>query len=61
MTSTLALSPTRRQLLTQKRGNKSRLIIAVALFVAVLFADAVVIALGAANIANVAALYGAKT
>jgi hypothetical protein len=61
MTSALATSSTRRQPLSRKHGDQWRLLIAVALFLAVLVADAVVIARGAATISNLAALYSSTT
>jgi hypothetical protein len=61
MTSALAMSPARRRPLSRKHGDRLRLFIAAALFLAVLVADAVVIARGAATISNLAALYGTTT
>jgi hypothetical protein len=61
MTSALTMSPTRRQPLSRKHGDRWRLFIAAALFLAVLIADAALIARSAAHISNLAALYSSTT
>jgi len=56
MTSTLALSPIRRQPFFQGRDNQS-LFVAAALFIIMLIAEAAVIALAASNIPDITSLY----
>jgi len=59
MASTLALSPIRRQTRSQRRGNRSLLLIAT-LFIVVLIVEAAAV-LAAPNIANIASLYTTTT
>jgi hypothetical protein len=60
MASTLALAPTRRRALSQDRGEQARLLIAVALLIVVLIAEAAVI-LAAPNFPDITSLYIATT
>jgi len=60
MASTLALSPIRRQTHSQRRGNRSLLLVAT-LFIVVLIVEAVIVALAAPNIADIASLYTTTT
>ena len=55
MASTFALSPIQRQPRSQRRGNRSLLLVAT-LFIVVLIAEAAVV-LAAPNIADIASLY----
>jgi len=60
MASTLALSPIRRQTRSQRRANRSLLLVAT-LFIVVLIAEAVIVVLAAPNIADIASLYTTTT
>jgi hypothetical protein len=61
MTSTHALSPIRHQPFSRRRDDRSRFLIAAALFIAVLIADAFVIAFAGTRIADIASLYTTTT
>jgi hypothetical protein len=60
MTSTLALSPIRRQAFSPDRGKPSRFLVAAGLLIAVLIAEAVVV-LAAPNVPDITSLYIATT
>jgi hypothetical protein len=60
MASTLALSPIRRQTRSQRRGNRSLLLVAT-LFIVVLIAEAVIVVRAAPHIADIASLYTTTT
>jgi hypothetical protein len=60
MTSAFALSPIRHQRFSSSR-DQSRFLVVAALLIAVLIADAVLIALAAPNITDIASLYTATT
>jgi len=60
MASTLALSPIQRRPLSESRGKPSLLVVA-ALFIAVVIAEAAVVALVAPSIPDIAALYTTTT
>jgi len=59
MARTLALSATRRRAFSRHRGEQSRFLIAAALFIVVLIAEALVVVLAAPTLADVASLYTA--
>lgn len=61
MTSTHAVSPIHHQPLSRGCDDQSRFLIAAALLIAVLVADALVIAFAGANIADLASLYATTT
>jgi hypothetical protein len=60
MASTLALSPIRRQTRSQRRANRSLLLVAT-LFIVVLIAEAVMVVRAAPHIADIASLHTTTT